>query len=219
VLPTTIAFVEKGGSGKSSKSSTSINLAAVARRAGFRVGMIDADPQQSTTAWRSARDARDIPVCRARPEQLGEPIRAAARDRVDVLLVDMPPDLSHVAAAARCADLVLVSVRPTFFDVWVTRGLVEFLTSAKARFAVALNAAAPIREREAPTVREALAGLAKRLWPRQITHRLAVAKALIAGAGVVEIEPKGPAAREYEALWTDLCNGLNPKRNNHHENS
>jgi Mrp family chromosome partitioning ATPase len=47
LLLATVAFIGKGGSGK---STTGLNVAVIARTAGFKVGVIDADPRRFLAA-------------------------------------------------------------------------------------------------------------------------------------------------------------------------
>ncbi|WP_439924916.1 ParA family protein [Nitrobacter sp. JJSN] len=60
-LQAVIAFVGKGGSGK---STTLTNVAVIAARVGYTVGIIDADPQKSSFEWQRVRNKTDIRVCR-----------------------------------------------------------------------------------------------------------------------------------------------------------
>jgi chromosome partitioning protein len=208
-LLATVAFIGKGGSGK---STTALNVAVLARMAGFKVGVIDADPQQSAFVWRCVRDSSDIPVCRCDPGSLDDTIEAARRAGVQFLVIDMPPDLRHVPVVAHCANLTVIAMRPTLFDLRVTRTLIQLVQSVGARHAVIFNAAPPYRGACAsPMVRDArqaLADIGSRLWPHQITHRLSVPYSTVRGAGVIEVEPDGHAAAEYRALWRAIYRDL-----------
>ncbi len=206
-LLSTVACIGKGGSGK---STTSTNLAVIARMAGFKVAIIDADPQQSSFAWKCVRGRNDISVCRCSPEALHDAIEAARRAEIELIFIDTPPDLRQVPGVACHA-----AMRPTLFDLKVTRALVPVLASVAVGYGVVLNACPPLRDLgESPMVRqarEALADIGPRLWRRQITHRVTVPYAAVRGAGVVETEPTGPAAQEYRSLWNAVCNTLKRK--------
>ncbi len=209
ILPATVACVGKGGGGK---STIATNLAVMARMSGRRSAIIDADPQASSYAWKCVRANGDVPVVRCVVEALPDAIEAARRAGIEILFVDMPPDWRHVPSLARLADLVLVTMRPTLFDLKVTRMLVPILNSANSSFAVILNAAPPLRELGEPPMvrqaREALADVGSRLWRRQITNRVSVPYATVRGAAVVETEPAGPAAQEFGSLWNAVRNDL-----------
>lgn len=208
-LLSSVALIGKGGSGK---STMCISLAVIARMAGLRVAILDADPQQSSFVWKCVRGRGDIPVCRCSPEALNDAIEAARRAGIELLFIDMPPDLRHAPGVARHADLVLIPMRPTLFDLQVTRALVPLLTSVGVRYAVVLNAAPPVRDHaESPMVRQArdaLADIGPRLWRRQITNRVSIPYATVRGAGVIETEPAGPAAHEFRFLWNAVRNTL-----------
>jgi chromosome partitioning protein len=104
-------------------------------------------------------------------------------------------------------------MRPTLFDLKVTKMLVPILSSANSAFAVILNGAPPLRELGEPPMvrqaREALADIGPRLWRRQITNRVTIPYATVRGAAVVvETEPSGPAAHEFRSLWNAVRNDL-----------
>jgi chromosome partitioning protein len=204
-----VACVGKGGAGK---STVATNLAVMARLSGRRSAIIDADPQASSHAWKCVRANGDVPVVRCVVEALADAIEAARRAGIEILFVDMPPDWRHVPNVARLADLVLVTMRPTLFDLKVTKALVPILNSANSSFAVILNGAPPLRDLgESPMVRQArdaLADIGPRLWRRQITHRVTVPYATVRGATVVETEPEGFAAQEFGSLWNAVRNDL-----------
>jgi chromosome partitioning protein len=203
---TIIACVGKGGGGK---TTTTINLAVIARLQGLKVGIVDADPQGSTYEWRCARASSDIPVVRCRPDQLNVLFNKARQAGAEGLFVDMPPDPTQALAVIRAADFILIPTRPTFLDLKVTWPYIELLRSVGRPYAVMINAAPPMRQGEDALMvrdaRQALSAMTRRLWTRQITHRHAVAYAVTAGRGVAEIEPHGPADAEYRALWIALA--------------
>lgn len=205
----TVACVGKGGAGK---STVATNLAVMARLSGLKSAIIDADPQASSFAWKCVRGSGDVPVVRCGVEALVDAIEAARRAGIEILFVDMPPDWRHVPNVAHLADLVLVTMRPTLFDLKVTRMLVPILKSADSSFAVVLNATPPLRELGEPPMvrqaREALADIGPRLWRRQITNRVTIPYATVRGAAVVETEPSGPAAHEFRSLWNAVRNDL-----------
>jgi cellulose biosynthesis protein BcsQ len=203
-----ISIVACAGKGGGGKTSTVVNLAVIAHRSGHRVGIIDGDPQRSSLAWRQARGNSEIPVHPTDPQDLGKAVALARRANLGWLFVDMPPDPSLAIVAAKHADLLLIPLRPALFDLKVTRSLIERLRSARGQYAVVINAAPARRDGEdAPLVREARAALldiGARLWRRQITHRVGIPYAAVAGAGVAEVEPDGAAASEYSALYASI---------------
>jgi chromosome partitioning protein len=211
-LPAIVACVGKGGSGKSTLAT---NLAVMARRSDLKSAIVDADPQASSFVWKCVRDSGDIPVVRCGVEALADTVEAARRADIEILFVDMPPDWRHVPSVSQIADLVLVTMRPTLFDLKVTHMLVPILSSANSRFAVILNGAPPLRDLGDPPMvrqaREALADIGSRLWRRQITNRVSVPYATVRGAAVVETEPAGLAAQEFRLLWNAVSNDLKLK--------
>lgn len=208
-----VAGAGKGGGGK---TTGLINLACVARHEGLRVGIVDADPQRSTSQWRRARGTADIPVSSCNPDCLDKPLEAARRAKFDLLFLDLPPDMTQAFAGIQAADFVLLPTRPTFFDVRVTNPNVELLSSCGRSYGVFLNAAPPRREGvEAPMARdarEAILGFTTRLWKNQITHRHVVPYATVAGRGVIEIDKDGPATNEYRALWAAVLHEIKSRR-------
>lgn len=208
----TITFEGKGGAGK---TTTCSNLAVAAHRAGYRVGLVDADPQASLRDWRHLRGTADIPVVPCRAGELPAALGRAVRANFDFVLVDMPPGFgADTLTIVGLADFMLLPLRPTITDLRVTRRWIEILRSAAKPFGAFINAAPPRRQgTDAPAVRDAriaLRDLRVQVWRGQITHRLAIPLAAVGGRSVAETDPGGPAALEYSALWQSIERLLDP---------
>ncbi len=104
-----IAFLsQKGGSGK---TTLSVHTAVAAEATGERVCVIDADPQESATAWASAREAGTPIVATAQAGELDAALRAAEGEGMTLAVVDAPPHAAPAAGQiARRSELVLIPV-------------------------------------------------------------------------------------------------------------
>ena len=181
----------KGGAGK---TTLAINLAVAATVGGRRVSILDTDPQASALAW---SDCRHDPWPRVSPcpaHRIARALQDAAAEGIGLAIVDTAPHAEGAAlAAARAADLVVVPCRPALFDLHAVPA------------AVVLNAV-PARGQTATEARAVLGGVD--VLPERLGQRAAFVRALTAGEGVVEHEPRGKAAAEtgavHAALWDRL---------------
>lgn len=198
------------GKGGGAKTTTLVNLAAVAANNARLVGMIDADPQASLCQWRGTRGKSVIRVvpCRDGDDLVGK-VEEARLAGIEWLFIDTSPALgAHTLTAIRLAHIVVVPTRPATLDLLVTLRRVELLRTMNRDFACVISAAPPRRAGvDAPFVRQTRDSLRQagaRPWIGQITHRHSIVQALIEGKGVIESEPDGPAAQEFIRLWGDI---------------
>ena len=194
-----VAFLsQKGGSGK---TTLSVHTAVAAEATGERVCLIDADPQESATAWASAREALTPIVATAQAGELEAALKAAKGEGITLAVVDSPPHAAPAAGQiARRASLVLIPVRPSAFDLAAVPAAVEIVKAAKVRGAFILSAC-PFRAPEIAETRAALEGYGLPIIPGEITDRRAFARAVTTGSAVTEFEADGKAAEEIRALW------------------
>ena len=194
-----IAFLsQKGGSGK---TTLSVHTAVAAVATGERVCVIDADPQESATAWASAREAATPVVATAQAGELDAALRAAKGEGITLAVIDAPPHAAPAAGQiAKRSELVLIPVRPSAFDLAAIPAAVEIVKAAKVQGAFVLSAC-PFRAPEIGETRSALETYGLPIFPGEITDRRAYARAVTSGSAVTEFESDGKAAEEIRALW------------------
>lgn len=194
-----VAFLsQKGGSGK---TTLSVHTAVAAEERGERVCIIDADPQESATAWARARQVETPIVATAQAGELEAAIAAARDERMTLVIVDAPPHATPAASQiAKRADLVIVPVRPSAFDLAAVPAAVEIIKAAKVRGGFVLSAC-PFRAPEIEETRLALGGYGLPVVPGEVTDRRAFARAITTGSAVTEFEGEGKAAQEICSLW------------------
>ena len=190
---------QKGGSGKTMLAA---NLAA-AWAATRRVTVLDIDPQRSLSHWHRLRAENaalpaigfsDVSGWRLATE-LG---RLAAG--ADILIIDTPPHIeSDAARAIRAASLVLIPVQPSMPDLWASEGTLKLATAERRRVAILLNRS-PIKSKLRSVIEAAFAERGLPLLPLHLGDRRGYAQAFAQGMGVVEAQPRSPAAAECQAV-------------------
>lgn len=204
---------QKGGAGKTTLAT---HLAGELAYQGFRVVLIDADPQGSASDWaeRRAQSAQQrlCGVYGLARESLHVEVPQIAQS-ADFVIIDGPPRSAAITRSALlAADLVLIPVQPSAYDVWASQEMVRLIEEARL-YRPNLRAAFVVNRRVVGTVigREARAALAEQRLPAlavEICQRIAFADSVAGGLLVRERDAQSAAAREIARFAAQVREAL-----------
>lgn len=197
----TIAVVsQKGGSGK---TTLALHLATVAVQKKMTTCVIDTDAQATAAAWADWRGDYLPAVVTSPPARLARTIENAAREGMDLVVIDTPP---HAEAAMReaikAADLVLIPTRPRAFDLHALEGIADLVKFTGTPAYVVLNGVPARATRLLEDARQSVAGLGLETCPVTFGERADFHRSASSGEVASEIDAAGKAAAEVKALWT-----------------
>lgn len=122
---------QKGGPGK---STVTTNLAVEFSKRGKDVCVVDADPQRSVARWHEDRTEQGHQPSFACLEKLGS-IHSTLLDldtRYDIVVVDVAGrDSKEMRTGMTAADILLVPIRPSQFDLDTLQHLTEVIEAAR----------------------------------------------------------------------------------------
>jgi chromosome partitioning protein len=199
---------QKGGVGKTTLA-IHISHALKLQKKTNRILLIDADPQGSARDWSAARQSEPpFSVIAIDRPVLHREIPAIA-DNYDHIIIDGPPRASELARSAiSAADLVLIPVQPSPYDVWAAQEIIGLIQEASV-FKENLKSAFAINRKIVNTaigrdVIEALTNFNTPILKSQICQRVAFAESAATGQTVLETSPKSAAAKEIKAIAKEL---------------
>lgn len=201
----TIAILnQKGGSGK---TTLTINLAYALQQDRRKVLIVDSDPQGSARDWNNETNGAVIPVIGLDRASLATDIKAVING-YDFAIIDGAPQLStHMAAAVKAADIILIPVKPSSLDLWASSDLVEIIKQRQeigADLQVAFVVSQAIKNTNlADEVVKVLVEYGLPAFNTQIINRVAYASSISDGKTVFHTQDKN-AQNEINNIKQEL---------------
>jgi chromosome partitioning protein len=190
---------QKGGAGKTTLAT---NLARALQKADNEsVLLVDSDPQGSARDWNAASGGELVPVIGLDRSTLAKDIQAI-KDNQDWIVIDGAPQIAELAVAAiKCADLILIPVQPSPYDIWACEDLVDIIKARqevtdgtpKAAFIISRSIKNTQLSKE---IGEALLGYGLPVFKSFTSQRVIYAKSAAIGSSVLDIEPNNEAEKE-----------------------
>lgn len=203
----TLAIISrKGGAGK---TTIALHLAVAAEAQEMATAVFDLDPQASAAIWSDHRGEPAPAVVPAQAPRLPSLLGQARAQEADLAILDTAPHADAIASeAALHADLILIPCRPSSFDLDAIGASIRLARAAERPAFVVINAA-PIQGVETAEAIEAITSAGVEVCPVVLHQRKPYASRIHEGRTATEIEPKGKAAMETQALLEWVCEKLN----------
>jgi chromosome partitioning protein len=203
----TIAVVaRKGGSGK---TTLALHMAIAAHLRGLKVILADADAQRSSSEALRKRKVPGPKLVETASRKLFTLQEASRRAGDDLIIVDTPccPD-EEVSEAIGLSDLVLVVVRPSFFDVAAAVRSIDAARQLGRPAQIIINQAFSARfGKESAALDSALEALrftGTPICPAIVHSRALFQSALAMGMSAEEMGPSA-GAEEIAAVWANAA--------------
>ena len=199
---------QKGGSGK---TTLAVSLAVAFLKMGRSVAVIDTDPQGSLGRWfmqrREALEDPGLEFATASAWGVSYEVEKL-KNTNDIVIIDTPPKVdSDLRPALREADLCLVPVASSHVDLWATESVLELAERVGIPALVVVNRAKS-GTRLADQVAHAIGELEAGRLSAVLSNRVIFAETLGMGLSASEKQRSGPAAKEVEALVTEVADIL-----------
>ena len=208
----TIAFLsQKGGAGKTTLAT------CVARELvlqGKETILIDADPQGSARDWRAASEIDTVPVLGMDRPTLDKDLKAINPNGSKWIIIDGAPRSEVMTASAiRAADMVIIPVQPSPYDIWAASDLVNLVKSrqqiadGKPKAAFLISRAIK-RTKLTGEVSDALAEFDIPVFQSFTSQRQTYPAAAAQGLAPSDTEPDGEAAKEIRAILQEIIDNM-----------
>jgi chromosome partitioning protein len=205
---------EKGGVGK---TTLSCHFARAIVWFGKPVILIDTDPQGSSQDWAAAReDESPFPVIGFTRDTLHKDIRRIVNGYT-YAIIDSPPRTTNVARSALlCTDALIIPVSPSALDVWALSDTLKIAEEARVynenlKIGIVINREIA-NTQISKAVEKELQKTGITVFESHLKQRVIYAEVMGLGKTVIEMEPEGVAAIEFNNLLLEVLRWTNHVR-------
>lgn len=195
---------QKGGTGK---TTLAVNLAREYTKRTLKTLLVDSDSQGSALRWHEESGGELIDLTCLPVNTLDKDV-VKFKDRYERIIIDGIPRVSPLTVCAiKAADVVLIPVQPSPYDVWSTEDLVRLVKERieitegklKAAFVVCRRISGTVLDRE---IREHLFSLGLPVFVSGTYNRQEYARSVEEGRTVCEGTTE--AMKEIVAITNEL---------------
>jgi chromosome partitioning protein len=195
---------QKGGTGK---TTIAVNITREYTKRGFKTLLVDTDSQGSALRWHEESGGELIDLTCLPMTTLDKDV-AKFRDRYERIIIDGIPRMSPLTVCAiKAADVILIPVPPSPYDIWATEDLVRLIKARiemtegklKAAFIVSRHIKGTVLGRE---ITEQLISYGLPVFVHGTCQRQEYAKSVAEGRTVCEAYTE--ATKEIVAIVNEL---------------
>ena len=197
---------QKGGAGK---TTIATHLARASQLAGHETLLVDSDPQGSARDWAAACEEQPVPVVGIDRPTIERDLKRVTTH--PVIIIDGAPQAADLAVSAiKAADVVLIPVQPSPYDIWAAEDLVKLvlqrieITDGKLKAAFVISRAIT-GTRIGREVTGALRDYGLPVLDARITQRISYPNTAATGTTVLDAEPDSVASDEVKSLFRELA--------------
>jgi chromosome partitioning protein len=197
---------QKGGSGK---TTISTNLARSLQADNKRVLLVDSDPQGSARDWNAVSDGEIVTVVGLDRPTLSKDIQPL-KANFDYVVIDGAPQIAELSVSAiKCADVILIPVQPSPYDIWSCADLVDII-KARQEVTNGLPKAAFIISRAIKNtnlgkdIADVLKDYGLPVFEHFTTQRVVYAESAAKGLTVLDVDSSAEAKKEILAIKDEL---------------